>query len=185
MTTADVVQEFRDESFSISGSFSYELTEGDAYRDVIQDGEYQSTSGHILWEGPQLGIGSFVGIATGDGNDFFRAGGGMRACSSYGIEDEGELIFDVDALAQSLQITENNLHRTAYTYYVDHTGGNCPEPVPPWSRFFGGMTNLYVGSFDAANSTASIGYRQSDPDLEINAPAAEVVWENNKKMGRG
>lgn len=41
------------------------------------------------------------------------------------------------------------------------------------------MTNLYVGSFDAANSTASIGYRQSDPDLEINAPAAEVVWENN------
>lgn len=179
LTTAAVTHEFREEGFSISGGFTYELNDGIDYRDVIQNGQYESNSGSIKWEGPRLGVGSFAGVATGDGDDFFRAGGSMRACSSYGIEDVGELGFEVDAFNESLLITENRLDRAVYTYYIDHTDGNCPEPVPPWSRFFGGQTNLYVGTFDAADSTASISYHQDDPDIVIDAPPANVVWENN------
>lgn len=180
LTTAVLGHEFRDETFSISGSFSYSLIDGNVYRDSIQNGQYESTDGTITWESPRLGKGSFTGIATGDGDDFVRAGGAMRACSSYGIDDRGQIDFDVDALNETLLITENRLDSTIYTYYIDHTKGNCPAPVPPWSRFFGGKSNLYVGTFDAANSTASISYDESNPDISINTPPAPVEWEHNE-----
>lgn len=179
LTTAAATHTFREEAFSIAGSFTYELIDGTDYRDVISNGQYESTTGSIKWEGPRFGVGSFAGAATGDGNDFVRVAGSMRACSSYGIEDVGQLGFEVDAFDGSLLITENRLDRAVYTYYVDHLDGNCPAPDPPWSRFFGGQTNLYVGTFNAANSTASISYQESNPDIVIDAPPANVTWENN------
>ncbi len=179
LAVAVVETVFREEDFSISGNFSYTLTDSDGYRDSIPSGNFVSNGGHIQWTSPIDGNGFFEGSATGDGNDSFLAGGQRRDCSSYGIDDRGKINLTVDALDQTLRIEDNELYSTVYTYYVDHTDGNCPAPDPPWSRFFGGVTNLYVGTFDPATALATIEYQDNNPNLSISTQPAQVVWEEN------
>ncbi len=181
LTVAEVFTTFRDEDFSIAGSFQYSLVDIDAYRDSIPNGSYASESGHMTWASPIDGNGVFAGTATGEGSDSFQVGGQRRACSSYGIEDSGSFGFSINAQEQSLRIDDNNLTSTRYTHYSDLTNGFCPQPDPPWSRFFGGEADFYVGSFDPATSTATIDYDLDDGTnkISISTSPAVVQWANN------
>ena len=174
---AQVEHEFREDDFAIAGTYTYRLhvPEEFDYIDEINNGTYTSREGHVEWSSPKDGEGFFEGTALGDGRDTVNFAG-RRNCSEYGIEDIGSFEFTVDAQLSSMRIDQTETISTRYTYYRDLTGGHCEQPDPPWSRFFGGRSNLYIGTFDASDHRASIRYEESSPELTVNSPKAEVEW---------
>ena len=174
-----VEQFFRADDFSVSASFSYEFHRPGTYDyiDKIPNGTFTSESGRVTWTSPQDGNGFFEGAATGDGRSTVYAAGARRECAKYGFEDLGQIDFSLDASQSRLIVDHSEPTSTRYTWYHDSLDGRCAAPNPPPSRFFGGVTNLYAGTFDTSNHTVTIRYEQTTPDeVNVVTKPAPVQW---------
>ncbi len=172
-----VSQAFRDDAFSLNGTFTYRVHEPAEYDyiDTIDNGRFSSTSGNVKWTSPTTGSGSFLGQATGDGRDTVVYGG-RRGCSEYGIEETGGYDFRVDAALSQFSVRQAIQDTSRYTYYRDLTGGFCPRPDPPWFRFFSGFGQNFTGSFSSSNNTIALQYVDTSPETNVTVPQTSIVW---------
>lgn len=176
LATASLLHVFRDDDFSLSGTFRFDLQLSD-YRDSITNGQFSGT-GHIFWESPSLGQATFDGTATGSGGDQVFFGGSWRNCSNHTIRDEGALELSLDAAQKKITVTSANSSSTVYTQYTDLTGGFCPAENP-FPVYFGGLRSKYSGTFDATAFTAAINYADASSGVTRTSPAASVTWANS------
>ena len=176
-SAALVSQTFREDDFSLSGTFTYRVHEPAEYDyiDTIDNGRFSSTSGHVLWTSPTAGSGSFRGQAVGDGRDSVVFGG-RRACSEYGIEETGGYDFNLDAGLAQFSVRQVRFDTSRYTYYRDLTGGYCPQPNPPWFRFFSGLGRNFTGSFSPSEHAIALQYADDSPETNVTVPKTPVVW---------
>ncbi|MFO0902153.1 MAG: Ig-like domain-containing protein [Pirellulales bacterium] len=173
LTTAAVTPLFRDDDFTITGTFAYNLVQTE-YRDSIPNGQYTG-SGHIYWESPTKGQATLQGVATGAGSDRVLVAGSFRNCSSYNIRDEGSLSLQLDAGANAITVDSADATSTTYTSYTDLTGGFCAADTPN-SVFFGGLPSKYGGSFNASTFKAAVTYTDPSVGVTVASPAATVNW---------
>lgn len=169
---------FRQDAFSISGDFDFELQLDDSYDYIDRmDGTYSSDAAQVVWTSPRDGAGHFQGQAVGDGRSTVLYAGRRIGCAEYELLDEGSLDFTLDAALSQLRVDDSTPTSTRFTSYRDLTGGQCPAPNPVPSRFFGGASDLYLGTFSAAQHTVALAYAQESPTTTVDAPATAVVWE--------
>jgi len=173
LTTAAVTHLFRDDDFTMAGSFAYNLVQTD-YKDSIPSGQY-SGSGHVFWQSPTIGQATFQGVATGQGTDQVLFAGSFRNCSRYNIRDEGTLSLQIDAGTKKILVDDATPTATQYTSYTDLTGGFCAAGDPR-SVFFGGLPSRYGGSYDASTSKASVSYTDTSNGITVTSPATNVTW---------
>ncbi|MCA9210224.1 MAG: VCBS domain-containing protein [Planctomycetales bacterium] len=178
LTAATVVQhDFREDDFSLSGTYSY-LYQETEYEDRIDAGTFNSTDGHVIWTSPTDGSGFVRATAIGNGSDRVRFGGGWIGCSTYTVREDGRWNFTLDAAAKQFRGTSTPVFSTEYTSYRDLTGGFCPAPDPPWPRLFSGEGD---GTFDPATNQVSVAYSQQGSfSIDINFPPAPVLYAENQ-----
>ncbi|HUG69720.1 MAG TPA: dockerin type I domain-containing protein [Pirellulaceae bacterium] len=172
-----VSQAFREDDFSLNGTFTYRLHEPDEfdYIDTIDNGRFSSTSGHVSWTSPTAGTGSFRGQAVGDGRATVVFAG-RRGCSEYGIEETGGYDFNLDAALSQFSVRQVRIDTSRYTYYRDLTGGFCPRSDPPWFRFFSGLGRNFTGSFSPSDHAIALRYVDDSQETNMNVPTTQVVW---------
>ena len=178
---SEVVHQFREDDYSLSGTFQYSLI-GSDYTDKINDGIYSSNAGHVDWTSPTEGTATFQGVATGTGLTRALFAGSFYDCSRYTIRDEGSLELAMHAGSKTMSVNRATTTSTKYTSYQDLTPGGsyCPPETPP-SIFFGGLRRYYSGVFDPTNHTASMSYADASVTypVRVTSSTSTVDWADS------